>query len=76
MSFIQKYKNTLAIILGTLCLIVGLYAPAKSSLLLTEGEHTWKTSNFIFIGLGIIFLWGEIVTLAKTFQNVLKNKTK
>lgn len=76
MVFIEKYKSILAIILGTICLAIALYAPAKSALLLTEADIPWKTSNWIFLGLGLIFLWGEIVTLAKTFQDVLRNKTK
>lgn len=79
MGFIEKYKSGLALLLGTTCLIVGLYAPAMSALLLLEhpcDTATWKTSNFLFIGLGIIFMWGEIVALATTFQNVIKKKTE
>ena len=76
MGFIEKYKSGLALILGTACLIIALYAPAQSALLLTDDDISWKTSNWIFLALGIIFLWGEIVTLAKTFQNVIRKKTE
>lgn len=76
MAFIDKYKSALALVLGTLCLIIALYAPAKSALLLTDKELDWKASNWIFLGLGIIFLWGEIVTLARTFQDLMRKRTE
>ena len=78
-TFADKYKNTLALIAGTVCLVIACYAPAKSALLLTPDDIPWKTSNYIFLILGIIFLWGQIVSFAKSVQdgasNLLKKKT-
>jgi len=74
MSYVEKYKKGLAIVLGTICLFVALYAPGRSALMLTEEEIPWHLSNWIFLGLGIVFLWGEIVSLAKTFQGFFSKK--
>lgn len=68
-TFADKYKNTFALIAGTVCLIIACYAPAKSALLLTSDDIPWKTSNYIFLVLGIIFLWGQIVSFAKSVQD-------
>lgn len=79
MSFVEKYKRGLALFLGTVCLAIAMYAPAKSALLLTADEYEWKTSNWIFLGLGLVFMWGEIKTFAKTVQDsaraILKKKS-
>ena len=79
-TFADKYKNTLALIAGTICLVIACYAPAKSALLLTSDDIPWKTSNYIFLVLGIIFLWGQIVSFAKSIQesgaNFIKKRTE
>jgi len=36
--FIEKYKKGLAIVLGHVCLLIGLYAPGLSSLLISVSE--------------------------------------
>ena len=74
--FVEKYKKWLAIILGNLCLVIGLYGPALSSLLIIDEELHLTTNNTVFTGLGIILLWGEIVTFAKVLQSFLSNNKK
>jgi hypothetical protein len=74
--FIEKYKKGLAIVLGHICLLIGLYAPALSSLLISDERLNWNINNTVFTGLGIIFLWGEIIAFAKIIQNSLLNKKK
>ena len=73
---INKYKNYLLQILGTICLIAGLYAPLLSSFLLSKETHDFTNTNFVFIGLGIVFLWGTIVNVAKSLTNMISNKIK
>jgi hypothetical protein len=70
-SFVEKYKKWLAVILGHVCLLIGLYAPALSALLITDDNMHWGLNNTVFTGLGIIFLWGEIIAFAKIVQNTL-----
>ena len=53
--FLEKYKKVLAIVLGHVCLLIGLYAPALSALLIFDDFH-WGLKNTVFTGLGIIFL--------------------
>lgn len=78
-KFEEKYRKVLALIAGTVCLVIACYAPAKSALLLTSEDIPWKTSNYVFLVLSIIFLWGQIVSFAKAIQetasNVIKRKT-
>jgi len=74
-SFIEKYKKWLAVILGHICLLIGLYGPALSSLLISDNELHWGLNNTVFTSLGIIFLWGEIIAFAKIVQNTLGNFT-
>jgi hypothetical protein len=73
--FLEKYKKVLAIVLGHVCLLIGLYAPALSALLIFDDFH-WGLNNTVFTGLGIIFLWGEIIAFAKIIQDSLGNKKK
>ena len=72
-SFVEKYKKWLAVILGHVCLLIGLYGPALSSLLISKDTLHWGLNNTVFTGLGIIFLWGEILAFAKIVQNILGN---
>ena len=72
-SFVEKYKKWLAVILGHVCLLIGLYGPALSSLLISKDTLDWGLNNTVFTGLGIIFLWGEILAFAKIVQNILGN---
>jgi len=72
-SFVEKYKKWLAVILGHICLLVGLYGPALSSLLITDDNMHWGLNNTVFTGLGIIFLWGEIIAFARIVQTTLGN---
>ena len=76
MGFIEKYKSGLALFLGTVCLVIALYAPGRSALMLTDEQIPWHTSNWIFLGLGVVFLWGEIKSLATTFLNFFKGRAK
>lgn len=71
-----KYKKTASVILGTLFLIFGFYAPTLSALLLTEKDIQFTSVNYIFIGFGIVFLWGRISNLANVFIDYFKNKMK
>ena len=72
-TFVEKYKKWLAIILGHVCLLIGLYAPALSALLITDDNLHWGLNNTVFTGLGIIFLWGEIIAFARIVQTTLGN---
>ncbi len=72
MSFVEKYKKGLAIIAGTICLVVALWLPAKFALGMTEKQDVWTNINWIFLGLSVIFLWGEIAALARTAQEGIK----
>ena len=74
MSFIENYKKGLAVFAGTICLIVALFLPAKAALGMTDNMEVWTSLNWIFLGLSIIFLWGEIVTLAKSVQGFVSKK--
>ena len=76
MGYIEKYKVGLSVILGTACLLIGLYAPALSLLLLTEEKIELSLLNYFFVGLGIVFLWGRIVSVAKAINTVITNKSK
>ncbi|MBU2923067.1 hypothetical protein KO504_17085 [Winogradskyella psychrotolerans] len=76
MSFVEKYKRGLAIIAGTLFLFIALYLPARYALGLTEREDVWTSINWIFLGLALIFLWGEVAKLAQMVQNFIKKKTE
>ncbi len=71
---IEKYKKGLAIFLGHVCLLIGLYAPALSSLLISDDEFNWNLNNTVFTGLGIILLWGKIIEFAKILQHSLGKK--
>ena len=76
MSYIEKYKKGFAIFFGSVCFIVGLFRLALYVLGLLSQELTfsdvWSWGNVIFIGLGIILLWGEITLFAKTVQDSAK----
>lgn len=74
MSFIENYKKGLAVIAGTLCLVVALFLPAKAALGLTDSMEVWTSLNWIFLGLAIIFLWGSIMSLAKSVQSFVSKK--
>ena len=80
MGFLATYKKVLAVTVGTLCLFIALYAPAMSLLILTEKEIEWGIMNWIFLVIGMIFLWGSIVTLARSIGlgvgNLINKKTK
>lgn len=79
MSYIEKYKKGLALLVGTLCLFISLFLPAKYALgfdIRCTDDDVWTSINWIFLALSIIFLWGEIIHLAKTMQTVLSNKIK
>ena len=69
-NFILKYKTILSVIIGSVLIIGGAYAPLLSSFLITEEKHHFDYTNGILICLGIIFLWGRI----KVFANILTNK--
>lgn len=75
-NFINKYKKTLSIVTGTVCLIAGIYAPLLSSFLLSEKNYEFTVTNLWFIALSIIFLWGQIVLIAKTLTTIFSNKFK
>lgn len=72
--FLEKYKKALAIVLGHICLLIGLYAPALSSLLISDDDFHWGLNNTMFTGLGIIFLWGELIAFAKIIQDSFGKK--
>ncbi len=74
MSFIENYKKGLAVIAGTMCLFIALFLPAKYALGLTERQEVWSNINWIFLTLSIIFLWGEIRSIAKSIQAGLTKK--
>ena len=73
-TIILKYKVLLSVIAGTFFLVAANYAPALSLFLLTDKEVEYKTINWIFLLLGIIFLWGRIVILAKILTNAIGDK--
>lgn len=73
MSYIEEYKRGLALLLGTLCLIIALFLPAKFALGLTDKTDVWTNLNWIFLALGIIFMWAEIAVIAKAVQNGASN---
>lgn len=75
-EFIRKYKVGLSIILGTACLFIGLYSPALSLLLLTDKTIELTIMNYFFVALGIVFLWGKIVAVAKAINNIIAKKSK
>ena len=75
-NFINKYKKTLSVVAGTVCLIAGIYAPLLSSFLLSEKNYEFTVTNLWFIALSIIFLWGQIVSIAKTLTTIFSNKLK
>ena len=77
MSLVEKYKKGLALLVGTLCLFIALYLPAKYAMgmeIRCLGSQVWTNINWIFLSLSIIFLWGEIVSLAKSVQGALSKK--
>jgi len=85
MSFIEKYKSGLALFIGTICLFVALFLPGRYALSAEMHKEfdsvwdVWTSINWIFLVLGIIFLWGEIVKVAKSVGdgvgNVIDKKT-
>lgn len=77
MSYIEKYKKGLAVFVGTICLFIALFLPAKYAMGMEVrclGEEVWTSINWIFLALAIVFLWGEIVSLAKSVQGALSKK--
>ena len=80
MSYIEKYKNILAIVVSTICLFIALFLPARYALsaeMHKEFESIWDVwtgINWIFLSLSVIFGWGEIAKLATTFQDFIKRK--
>ena len=75
-NLINKYKIGLSVFLGTIFIVIGSYAPTLSLLLLTEKEINMGTMNWAFIGLGIVFLWGRIVNIAKTLTSIIVKKVE
>ena len=73
-KFVIKYKVLLSVFFGTFFLVAANYAPALSLFLLTDKEISYTMNNFIFLALGIIFLWGRIVSLANVITQSIKNK--
>lgn len=77
MSFIENYKKGLAIVAGTLCMFIALFLPAKYALgmdIRCVGDDVWTSINWIFLCLSIVFLWGEIVSLARSIQRGVSKK--
>ena len=73
-TIIIKYKVLLSVLAGTFFLVAANYAPALSLFLLTDKEVEYNTINWIFLFLGVIFLWGRIVLLAKIFTHFIGGK--
>lgn len=73
-NFVEKYKVTLSVLIGSVLIIAGTYAPILSSLLITDEKHTFTVTNWFLIGLGILFLWGRIKSIATALQNKVSKK--
>ena len=71
MKPMEKYKKILAIIVGTVCLVLALFLPAKHVLGLTDKADVWSNVNWIFLCLAILFLWGRIIVFVKAIQALI-----
>ena len=70
---LKNYKIVFSVVIATICLIAGFYGPVISKMLLTEKTIAFDTTNYVLIGLGLIFLWGRIRALANAAQTGLSN---
>lgn len=73
-KFIEKYKISLTIIIGSLSLFAGLYAPVMSSFLLTKEKHDFTTVNYVLIAIAIVFLFGSVKAIAQAIQKKVSGK--
>mgnify|MGYP000108787904 FL=1 len=73
---LKNYKIVLSVVVATICLIAGLYGPVISKMLLTDKTIAFDATNYILIGIGLIFLWGRIRALAIAAQTGISNLLK